>query len=103
MTPQAAGDDRDNSASRIRYRRDAEIHPRPTVAMSDGTLRGYVAEGRAARLPAGTAVEYRSNRPDVVRAESGGLRTGEPGTATVTATFRQGTSVLTEEFVVHVR
>lgn len=102
VTPQAAGDEPGSNAGRVSYPVGAEVDARPTVALSDGTLRGYVAEGSAAPLPPG-AVQYASNRPDVVRVDPGGrIRTAAKGTATVTATYREGTTTVTKPFVIHV-
>lgn len=103
VTPQAAGDPSDSNAGRVLFERNTEVNPRPTVAMSDGTRRGYDAEGTAGPLPHGMNVEYRSNRPDVVTTDGDRLRTRGPGVATVTATVRHGGAVTSQEFVVHVQ
>ena len=48
-------------------------------------------------------MQYASNRPDVVRVDPGGrIRTAAKGTATVTATYREGTTTVTKPFVIHV-
>lgn len=86
VTPQATGDPGDSNASRVMYEPGTDIDPRLTVAMSDGTRRGYDAEGTAAQLPPGMRISYESNRPEVVRVDQAGVHAGSAGVATVTAT-----------------
>lgn len=102
VTPQAVGDPADSNASRVRYAPGTDIAARPTVAMSDGTLRGYRAEGTAAPLPPGMRIRYESNRPDVVRVDGDGVHARSVGLATVTATIEYRGETRRTSFPVHV-
>ncbi|MHA6802613.1 glycoside hydrolase family 3 C-terminal domain-containing protein [Salinifilum ghardaiensis] len=102
VTPQAAGDPEGSNASRVMYAPGTDIDPRPTVAMSDGTRRGYDAEGTAAQLPPGMRISYESNRPDVVQVDDNGVRARSAGVATVTATVEHRGQTQRTSFAVHV-
>jgi beta-glucosidase len=103
-TPHAAGDPAGRNDGRVAFPQNTPVQPRLTVSMTDGTLRGYDPEHGEAPLPPGMAVEYRSDRPDVVSADPrGGLSTRGPGIATVTATVRDGAVSRSTTFVVAVR
>lgn len=103
-TPHAAGDPAGRNDSRVSFPPNTPVQPRLAVSMSDGTLRGYDPERGEAPLPPGMVVDYRSDRPDVVSTDpTGVLRTHRRGTATVTATVRDGAVVKSTTFVVAVR
>ena len=102
VTPQAEEDPDGNNASRVMYAPGTNIAPRPTVAMSDGTRRGYDAEGTAAPLPPGMRIDYESNRPEVARVDDAGVQTRSPGVATVTATVAYRGEKQQTSFTVHV-
>lgn len=108
LTPHAVGDDPKANDSRVSFPTGTEIRPRPTVAMSDDSLLGYVAgkdgQGAVRPLPEGMRVSYHSNRSGVVRADrEGRLRTRGAGVATVTVTVHDHGRAVSTPFVVHVR
>jgi beta-glucosidase len=100
-----AGTGPDNGAAQVLFRPGDRIDPRLTLALADQTLTGYRRRGDSTPLPAGTSVQYRSNRPDVVRVEGGAapLRAGAAGVATVTATVTGPGGRAAADFVVLVR
>jgi len=102
--PRAAADAKADITERVLYERGTTVVPRLTVALSNDRLVGFVAQGSSRRLPTGTTVTYRSNRPTVVSATAAGkITTRSAGVATITATVSLHGHSASTSFVVHVR
>lgn len=101
--PAQAGDDAQGIVQRVTFGEDTTVDPHLTVAMADESLYGYVTKGASVPLPKGLTVTYRSDRPQVVRVDHGGvIRTVGSGVATVTTIVRYNGGTATTSFVVHV-
>ncbi len=87
---------------RIFFPPHATVDPKLTVSMSDESLFGYVTKGKSTKLPKGSRVTYRSDRPAVVSIRRNTITTNRPGVATVTAVVRWRGGHATGEFVVDV-
>jgi beta-glucosidase len=87
--PIQSGDEENQVQQRVFFDINTTIDPQLTVSMNDESLYGYITKGQSRPLPAGLTVEYRSNRPNVVRVTGNGtLRTVRSGIATITARVR---------------
>jgi beta-glucosidase len=103
--PQLEDDAFSGIVQRVIFPRHASVQPALTVAFSDDTLYGYITRGKSLPLPAELRIELRSNRPEIVSVDAGGvLRTGGvPGVATITAGVESGNDRAATEFVIYVR
>jgi beta-glucosidase len=101
--PIQAGDREKQIQQRVFFDINTTIDPQLTVSMTDESLYGYVTKGQSSPLPAGLTVEYRSDRPHVVRVTGKGtIRTVHSGVATITATVRYHGGTASTRFVVDV-
>jgi beta-glucosidase len=101
--PVVAGDAVKGIAQRIVFPTGSRIDPQVTVSLSDESISGYITKGQSTSLPAGMRVTYRSNRPEVVTADPGGLLTRGRGVATVTVTAEYRGATASGTFVVCVK
>jgi beta-glucosidase len=102
--PVAPGDTAAHVAQRVMFPAGTTVDPQLTVALSDESLFGYLAEGASTPLPAGMAVQYRSDHPNVVSVGRTGLiHTVGSGVGTVTATAEYHGGQATGSFVIDVQ
>jgi len=102
--PVAPGDAAAQVAQRVMFGVGTVIDPQLTVSLSDESLFGYITEGASTPLPAGMAVRYRSDHPNVVSVgRNGVIHTVGSGVATVTATVEYHGGTATGSFVVDVQ
>jgi beta-glucosidase len=101
--PTQAGDAAQGVVQRVTFAKGTTVDPQLTVSMRDESIYGYVTKGASVPLPAGLAVGYRSDRPQVVRVDGGRtIRTVGSGVATVTATVHYNGGTASTSFVVRV-
>jgi beta-glucosidase len=97
-SPTMPGDRRRGISERVMFPDGTTINPQLTVALNDGSLRGY---GHGS-LPAGVHVRYSSDRPKVVSVKGNTISTVANGAATVTAAVTYHGVTAYGKFVVRV-
>jgi beta-glucosidase len=102
VQPVLPGDAAGGVAQRVFFPAGSSIQPQVTVSLSDQSLYGYITKGQSTPLPAGMAVRYTSDRPDVVSAHGSVLRAAGSGPATITATVKYHGHTARGTFVVDI-
>jgi len=104
VKPTQAGDAEADIPTRVLFDKDVEVIPQITVAMSDDTLYGYIANGESVDLPRGMDVSYSSNRSNIVSVDRrGNIETHRTaGVATITATVKYKGERESVDFIVYV-
>jgi beta-glucosidase len=101
--PIETGDKENQVQQRVFFDINTTIDPQLTVSMNDESLNGYITKGQSTPLPARLTVEYRSNRPKVVRVSGNGtIKAVGSGVATITATVKYHGGTASTSFVVNV-